>query len=73
MIDVHHSGPTNSTPFTNCCGVAICDDQAFCPSCKAEVYPGKDVAPGIRHHARFRSAHGRSEQRGYGQFPTRNS
>lgn len=31
--------PTNSTMFTSCCKVAICDDQQTCPSCKTDVYP----------------------------------
>ena len=30
---------TNSTMFTTCCEVAICDDQKRCPSCKREVLP----------------------------------
>jgi len=28
---------TNSTMFTECCGVAICDDEARCPHCKREI------------------------------------
>lgn len=28
---------TNSTMFTQCCGVAICDDQRHCPRCGREV------------------------------------
>lgn len=28
---------TNSTMFTECCEVAICSDQPFCPICKREV------------------------------------
>jgi hypothetical protein len=28
---------TNSTMFTTCCSVAICDDQRRCPSCDREV------------------------------------
>lgn len=28
---------TNSTMFTACCGVAICDDQPNCPTCKRKV------------------------------------
>jgi len=34
---VHLCGPTNSTIFTNCCGVAIHDWQEKCPSCGASV------------------------------------
>ena len=29
--------PTNSTMFTTCCRVAICDDQGYCPECKEPV------------------------------------
>ena len=28
---------TNSTMFTSCCGVAICDDQLRCPVCKDKI------------------------------------
>jgi len=28
---------TNSTHFTICCGSAICDDEANCPSCNEPV------------------------------------
>jgi hypothetical protein len=28
---------TNSTMFTQCCGVAICNDQERCPSCEENV------------------------------------
>jgi len=28
---------TNSTFFTECCDVAICNDQADCPKCKRHV------------------------------------
>jgi len=28
---------TNSTLFTECCGAAICDDQAKCPRCNRNV------------------------------------
>ena len=39
MSTVRFSGPTNSTMFTTCCGVAVCDDQANCPDCGEEVIP----------------------------------
>ena len=32
-----YSSGTNSTMFTDCCGVAICEDQAKCPVCDKEV------------------------------------
>lgn len=37
MPGVHFSSHTNSTLFTDCCGVAICDDQAECPICKKKI------------------------------------
>lgn len=39
MPTVRFSGPNNSTFFTTCCGVAICDDQAMCPVCGEEITP----------------------------------
>ena len=47
---------TNSTLFTECCGVAICDNQAHCPVCKGAVI-GHDISDvGVRSHARWRNA-----------------
>jgi hypothetical protein len=56
MIRVILCGPNNSTIFTNCCEVAICDDQAFCPACKQEVYPGQDATNHERRTARWNMA-----------------
>mgnify|MGYP003419561013 FL=1 len=39
MPSVFHCSPTNSTKFTTCCKVAICDDQQRCPVCREDVYP----------------------------------
>ena len=39
MTGVKYANATNSTLFTECCGVAICSDQGFCPVCEAEVLP----------------------------------
>ena len=39
MPGVFHDSPTNSTFFTACCKVAICDDQEKCPICRQDVYP----------------------------------
>lgn len=39
MSGVFYSNPTNSTLFTSCCLLAICDDQQKCPGCKKDVYP----------------------------------
>ena len=39
MVSVKRLWPngTNSTMFTTCCGVAICNDQMNCPRCGEEV------------------------------------
>lgn len=39
MATVFLDGPTNSTLFTTCCEVAICDDQKVCPRCRQDVQP----------------------------------
>lgn len=39
MPSVYYSSQTNSTFFTTCCRVAICDHQQKCPNCKKDVYP----------------------------------
>lgn len=36
---VYLCSPTNSTMFTTCCHVAICDDERRCPVCDEEVHP----------------------------------
>ena len=40
MAKVHFSGLNNSTPFTDCCGVAAIDEKN-CPECGEEI----DSAP----------------------------
>ena len=39
MPSVYLCSPTNSTMFTTCCNVAICDEQENCPRCKERVEP----------------------------------
>lgn len=39
MPTVFLCSQTNSTMFTTCCQVAICDDQSNCPRCKKEITP----------------------------------
>jgi len=39
MSTVYLCSPTNSTMFTTCCEVAICDDEGSCPKCKEDVTP----------------------------------
>ena len=47
---------TNSTMFTECCNVAICDDELCCPSCGREVI-GDDAATNHdRNRIRWRDA-----------------
>jgi len=36
VIPLHPNG-TNSTMFTQCCEVAICNDQPCCPVCGREI------------------------------------
>jgi hypothetical protein len=38
------SGPTNSTRFTRCFGVAVVRGQGSCPACGAEVVGGGEGA-----------------------------
>ena len=33
LTGTHLGGPTNSTRFTNCCGLAVNDQQQKCPRC----------------------------------------
>jgi len=55
MTGVRYSSPTNSTLFTDCCSVAVCDDETCCPVCGSEVYP-KD--PRSRHREALRQQMG---------------
>ena len=41
-IGVFHANEFNSTFFTRCCEVAICDNQENCPKCGKKVIPHKD-------------------------------
>lgn len=58
MIGVRLCGPNNSTIFTNCCEVAICDDEACCPRCKQEVHPGREATQHQRRVDRWNMAYG---------------
>jgi hypothetical protein len=62
MKSVYLSSSTNSTMFTRCCNVAICDDQAFCPGCKSEVHPGEEATSHQRHVSRWNMAYGPTRQ-----------
>ena len=47
---------TNSTMFTECCGTAICDDQAKCPKCKRNVIGWDAESEHERGRIRWRRA-----------------
>ena len=53
MKGVFLCSPTNSQMFTECCSVAICSDQAFCPRCLEEVYPGREATDHQREMRRW--------------------
>lgn len=55
-MNVYFSSPTNSTFFTTCCSVAICDDQRKCPKCKEDVYPIGNYNDNEIRRLRFASA-----------------
>lgn len=58
MIGVFLCSPTNSTMFTECCKVAICDNESKCPSCRDEVYPGEAATDHERNMRRWEYAYG---------------
>lgn len=63
MERVFLSSPTNSQMFTACCSTAICHDQARCPRCGNEVYPGEGYADHERDRMRWRMAFRRPHAR----------
>ncbi len=54
IVAIYPSG-TNSTMFTACCHVAICDDQGSCPSCNRPVI-GHEDSPNDRRRIRWSNA-----------------
>ncbi len=54
----------NSTMFTECCRVAICDDQARCPRCKKEVIGADTETDHERDMIRWKYATQHWTQRG---------
>lgn len=48
LLPLYPSG-TNSTFFTECCHVAICDDEPCCPQCKRKVI-GHDAKTQYERH-----------------------
>jgi len=47
---------TNSTFFTACCEVAICDHERFCPRCNRPVVGANARDDGERHTIRWKNA-----------------
>lgn len=47
---------TNSTMFTECCSVAICDDEKRCPRCNREVIGSDAETPHERGKIRWKNA-----------------
>lgn len=39
MAGVRYCCATNSTLFSTCCNVAVCDDEACCPRCGELIEP----------------------------------
>jgi hypothetical protein len=72
MSSVRYSSATNSTFFTTCCQVAICDYQQKCPRCKTDVLPfydgmsdaDRDSAAGGYYNHNTRMARTRAAGRG---------
>ena len=48
---------TNSTFFTQCCDVAICDYEVNCPSCGRKVIGWDAESKHERHQIRWRHAY----------------
>ena len=46
----------NSTMFTDCCHVAICDDEPSCPRCKRKVVGFDAESPHERGRIRWNNA-----------------
>lgn len=60
MPSVFYCSPTNSTHFTTCCHVAICDYQGKCPKCSSPIFP-EDDPDDLKYtpHQRFVMRHNR--------------
>jgi hypothetical protein len=56
ILPLYPSG-TNSTFFTECCGVAICDDEKRCPLCRREVIGSEIENEHERHLYRWKMAY----------------
>lgn len=58
---VYWHSRTNSTFFTSCCSVAICDDEERCPVCEHKII-GHDAAG---NHSRRMTRWNCAKRRGY--------
>jgi len=56
LFPLYPSG-TNSTFFTLCCTVAICDDEANCPRCGKKIVGWDAKSQHKRHLIRWRHAY----------------
>ena len=56
ILPLYPSG-TNSTFFTECCEVAISDDQRCCPNCDREVIGSEIENEHLRHLYRWKIAY----------------
>ncbi len=59
MSSVRFSSKTNSTLFTTCCNVAICNDQKQCPGCEQVI----DLSPQQRWNIAMDKLYGRKRKR----------
>lgn len=58
MAGVFYCSQTNSTTFTECCQVAVCDDQSDCPACGEPVWPQSALG---RHDAAMKKMYGHKQ------------
>lgn len=56
---VYLCSPTNSTMFTECCDVAICDSEGSCPKCGREIIGHAEEADHKTHKTRWNYAYKR--------------
>ena len=47
---------TNSTMFTECCEVAICNNESLCPKCKREIIGANEEKDSERGRIRWQYA-----------------
>lgn len=57
IYGVRLCSPTNSQMFTECCSVAICNDQRRCPKCNALIYGHEAKSEHYRGVMRWKMAY----------------